>query len=83
MILIGNMLKAYTREHNIMARCSTESDLYEAALGASESKGIVSLLCDFGYVMKPVLAIDAKATEHIPHAGNWSFESQRCFDLYG
>ena len=34
---------------------------------ASESKGILSLLKDLGYKMKPVLAIDAKATEHILH----------------
>ena len=30
-------------------------------------KGIVSLLKDLGYEMKPVLAIDATATEHIFH----------------
>ena len=32
-----------------------------------ESKAIVSLLRDLGYEMKPVMAIDAKATEHILH----------------
>ena len=36
-------------------------------MGASESKGIVSLLRDLGYEKKPVLAVDAKATEHIPN----------------
>ena len=41
-----------------------ESELYAAALGASESKGIVSLLCDLGCVMKPALAVDVKTTEH-------------------
>ena len=30
-------------------------------------KGIVSLLRDLGYEKRPVLAIDAKATEHILH----------------
>ena len=30
-------------------------------------KGIVSLLRDLGYEKNPVLAIDAKATEHILH----------------
>ena len=44
-----------------------EAELDAAALGASESKGIASLLKDLGYEMKPVLAIDAKATEHILH----------------
>ena len=43
------------------------SELYAAAVGASESRGIVSLLKDLGYEIKPVLAIDAKATEHILH----------------
>ena len=51
----------------IFARISAEAELSAAALGASESKGIVSLLRDLGYEMKPVLAIDAKATEHILH----------------
>ena len=45
----------------IIARSSAKSKVYAAALGASESKGTVSLLCDLGYVMKRVLAIDAKA----------------------
>ena len=58
-------LKAYTRKQKIIARSSAEAELYAAALGASESKGIVSLLRDLGYEKKPVLAIDAKATEHI------------------
>ena len=60
-------LKAYTRKQKIIARISAEAELYAAALGASESKGIVSLLRDLGYEKKPVLAIDAKATEHILH----------------
>ena len=60
-------LKAYTRKQKIIARSSAEAELYAAALGASESKGIVSLLRDLGYEKKPVLAIDAKATEHILH----------------
>ena len=49
------------------AKCHCEEELYAAALATSESKGIVSLLNDLGYWMKPVLAIDTKATEHIPH----------------
>ena len=56
-----------TRKQKIIARSSAEAELYAAALGASESKGIVSLLRGLGYEMKPVLAIDAKATEHILH----------------
>ena len=59
--------KAYTRKQKIIARSSAEAELYAAALGASDSKGIVSLLRDLGYEKKPVLAIDAKATEHILH----------------
>ena len=60
-------MKAYTRKQKIIARSSAEAELYAAALGASELKGIVSLLKDLGYEKKPVLAIDAKATEHILH----------------
>ena len=47
--------------------CKSEAELYAAALGASELKGIISLMRDVGYEKKPVLAIDAKATEHILH----------------
>ena len=63
----SDMLKAYTRKQQIIARSSAESEVYAAALGASESKEIVSLLCDLFYEMQPVLAIDAKATEHVLH----------------
>ena len=68
-VMLGDhTLKAYTRKQKIIARSSAEAaELYAAALGASESKGIVSLLGDLGYEKNPVLAIDAKATEHILH----------------
>ena len=71
-------LKAYTRKQKIIARSSAEADLYAAALGASELKGIVSLLRDLGYEKKPVLAIDARATEHILHRqGNRETETSQ------
>ena len=66
-MLGGHALKAYTRKQKIIARSSAEAELYAAALGSSESKGTVSLSRDLGYEMKPVLAVDAKATEHILH----------------
>ena len=44
-----------------------QAELYAAALGASEFKGIVSMMRDLGYEKRPVLAIDAQATEHILH----------------
>ena len=67
-VMVGeHALKAYTRKPKIIARSSAEAELYAAALGASEVKGIVSLLRDLGYEKKPVLAIDVKATEHILH----------------
>ena len=68
MILLGNhALKAYARKQKNIARNSAEAELYAAALGVSGSRGIVSLLKDLGHEMKPVLAIDAKAIEHILH----------------
>ena len=67
MLLGSHTLKAYSRKHKIIARSSAEAELYAAALGASESKGIVSLLKEMGCEMKPALAIDAKATEHLLH----------------
>ena len=59
--------KAYTRKQKIIARSSAEAELYAAALGASESKGIVSLLRDLGYEKKLVLAIDAKGIGKLKH----------------
>ena len=40
---------------------------------------MVSLLCDLGSLMTPVLAIDRKSHQtHSPQTGNWSFETRRC-----
>ena len=67
-MLLGNhTLKAYACKHKIVATSSAEAELHAAALGASESKGIVPLLKDLGYEVKADLAIDAKAIEHILH----------------
>ena len=60
-------LKAYTRKQKIIARSSAEAELYAAVLGASEPRGVESMMRDLGFAVKPVLAIDAKATEHILH----------------
>ena len=39
--LVGrHLLKAYTRKQKIIARSSAEAELYAAALGASEAKGV-------------------------------------------
>ena len=68
MILLGSHApKAPTRKQKIIARSSAEAELYASALGATDSKGVASLFKDLGYEMKPVLALDAKATEHILH----------------
>ena len=49
-ILLGcHTLKAHTRQQKIIARSSAKAELYAAALGASESKGIVSLLTVLAY----------------------------------
>ena len=64
-LLDSHTLKADTCKQHIIARSSAEAELYAEALGASESKGIVSLLKDLGYENKPVLASDAKATSYM------------------
>ena len=67
-----DILKAYTRKQRVIAKSSREAELSAAALGEAEAKGVQSMMCDLGFAVKPVLAIDAKATEHIfPQAGNW------------
>ena len=66
--LLGrHILKAYTRKKKVIAKSSAEAELYAALLGASEAKGVQSMMRDMGFAVKPVLAIDAKATEHILH----------------
>ena len=60
--LVGrHLLKAYTRKQKIIARSSA------AALGASEANGVQSMVCVQGFAVKPVLNMDARATEHILH----------------
>ena len=67
-LMLGrHTLKTYTRKQKIMAKCCAEAELYAAALGASEAKGVQSMMRDLGFAVKPVLAIDAKASEHIIH----------------
>ena len=67
-LMLGkHTLKAYTRKQRIIAKSSADAELYAAALGASEAKGVQSVMFDLGFEVKPVLAIDAKATEHILH----------------
>ena len=36
-------------------------------MGASEAKEVQSMMCDLGFAVKPVLIIDARATEHFLH----------------
>ena len=60
-----HLLEAYTRKQKIIARSSAEADLYA---GASEAKEIQSMMYDLGLAVKPVLIIDAKATEHTLHS---------------
>ena len=56
-------LKAYTRKQRVIAKSSAEAELYAAALGASEAKGVQSSMFDLGFEVKPVLAIDANSQE--------------------
>ena len=59
--LVRHLLKAKTRKQNIIARSSAEAELYAAALGASEAKGVESMMCDLSFAIKPVLIIDVKS----------------------
>ena len=60
-------MKAYTSKQRIIAKSSAEAELHAAALGASEAKGVQNVMSDLGIAVEPVLAVDAKATEHILH----------------
>ena len=67
-LMLGrHTLKAHTRKQKVIAKSSAEAELYAATLGASEAKGVQSMMFDLGFAVKLVLAIDAKATEHILH----------------
>ena len=55
-----------------MQRAVQEAELYAAALGVSEAKGIQSMMRDLGFAVKLVLNIAAKATEHVFSTGRES-----------
>ena len=66
--VIGNsMLRAWTHKQRIIVRSSAEATLNAAALRASKWRGIASMMCDFGFLLKHVVLIDSKATEHVLH----------------
>ena len=67
LMLGGHTMKTYTRKHKVIAKSSVEAEMYAAAWGASEAKGVQCMMFDLGFEVKPVLAIDAKATEHTLH----------------
>ena len=52
-------MTAYTGKQKIIAKSSTEAELYAAALGVSEAKGIQSMMRDLGFAVKLVLNIAA------------------------
>ena len=52
LMLGGHTFKAYTRK--VIAKSSAEAELYAAALGASEAKGVHSMMRDLGFAVKPV-----------------------------
>ena len=65
--LAGNrILKARNRNQN-KHRQMLWFLLYATALAAWDTKSIASMMCDLRIVMKLVIVIDAKATEHILH----------------
>ena len=53
-------LKTYTHKQKVIAKSSAEAELYVGALGASEAKGVQSMMFDMSFAVKP-------ATEHILH----------------
>ena len=66
-LMRGGHHESNTRKQKVIAKSSAEAELYAAALRASEAKGVQSMMRDLGFAVKPVLNIDAKATEHILH----------------
>ena len=60
-------MKAYTRKRKIIARSSGEGELYAGALGASEAKGVESMMRDLGCAVKPAVVIHAKAKGQALH----------------
>ena len=72
-------LKAYTRKQKVIAKSSRGRAVAQRHWAASEAKVIQSMMCDLGFAVKPVLAIDAKAIEHMLHRqGIWEIEAHGC-----
>ena len=65
--LVGrHFLKAFSRKQKIIARSSTEAELYAAALGASEAKGIESTMSDLGFAVEA--SIDRRCKSNRTHS---------------
>ena len=54
-------------KQKVIAKSIAEAELCAAALGASEAKGVQSMMRDLGLAVKPVLAFDTKAVDHSLH----------------
>ena len=79
--LVGrHLLKAYTRKQKIIARTSAEAELYAAALGASEARGIESIMSETGFCSEA--SIDYRCKSNRTHSTpTWNRKNethQRC-----
>ena len=58
-LMLGrHTLKAYTRRQKVIVKSIAEAEPYAVAYGASEAKGVQSMMFDLGFAVKPVLAIE-------------------------
>ena len=56
-------MKAYTRKQKVIAKSSAEAELCAAALGASDAKGVQSMMRDLGFAVMPVLNIETTGAD--------------------
>ena len=69
------LFESVYKKQKIIARNIAEAELYAAALGAPEAKGVESMMSDLGFEVKPVFDHRCKSNKTHP-APTWNRETE-------
>ena len=61
------MIKSWSSTQQVMALSSGEAELYGALKGATQTKGLISMMADFGEKVVATVCSDASAAISIAH----------------
>ena len=63
----GHLIKSWSSTQQVIATSSGEAELYAMVKGASQTKGLIAMLNDFGYAVNAKVCTDANAAIGIVH----------------